>query len=468
MPWVTIAIAITNVLVLVLVTLIQTGIRERAQQQAESAFRYLEAHPYLEAPPPLDRISFRPGCPRSSAARAAGVPAEPAASPPSAARRAEEQAELDTMAAALRATLDQAPAMRFGYVPAKANLPGLITHQFMHAGVLHLLFNLWFLWLAACVIEDVWGRPLFLGFYLVAGILAALAHAAGDPSSTTPLVGASGAVAGAMGAFFVRYATTRIRFLYFILFRPRFFTARAYVMLPLWFIKELAWGMMDTTAKGGVAYFAHAGGFAFGVLAALAIKYSGLERRIDVALESESTKEQDPRITALARKAETGQVSEALVEFEALSAALPNNPDVFVELARTARLAGDPERAARAEARLIEVYLRQGWADTACAVYDELVRGGYGLLVAPALRLRIARQFERSGASERAAEEYVKVYTDRNAGAVAPNAVIAHAELARRSGSPDEARALYRHALKLCAHHPELEAHVRKTLDELG
>ena len=147
----------------------------------------------------------------------------------------------------------------------------LITYQFLHGGFLHLFGNLFFLFLAGPFIEDVWGRPVFAAFYLTAGALSALMFALRYPELDEPLIGASGAVAGVMGAFLVRYWKTRIRFLYFFIpFRPGTFTAPAWLMLPLWFARELvfaqAWDVASPgTGGGGVAHWAHVWGFAFGL-----------------------------------------------------------------------------------------------------------------------------------------------------------------------------------------------------------
>src|SRR5262249_51878812 len=160
---------------------------------------------------------------------------------------------------------DDVPIRVFGYVPAKNNVVGLVTHMFLHGGWLHLFGNLWFLWLCGINFEDRWGRKAFLPFYLASGIVAALVHklCVGEAGSHMPLVGGSGAIAGAMGAFLVCFGATRIKFFYFWV-RWGTFHAPAYVMLPLWFLEQLMWGL---ASMGGdaVAYWAHVGGFVFGV-----------------------------------------------------------------------------------------------------------------------------------------------------------------------------------------------------------
>ncbi len=132
---------------------------------------------------------------------------------------------------------------RWGFVPGRFSLWKLLTSLFIHGNFLHLLFNMLFLWLVGCNIEDDWSRPVFLGVYGLSGIAAALLHMAAFPASQQPLIGASGAIAGIMGAFMVRHFTTRVRFVYFFwaLIRPFFgtFSVWAGVALPFWFLQQV-------------------------------------------------------------------------------------------------------------------------------------------------------------------------------------------------------------------------------------
>ena len=156
-------------------------------------------------------------------------------------------------------------SLRLAYVPSHSNFLGLFTYMFAHADVWHLTGNMWFLFLCGLSLEDRWGRLAFAIYYLVAGVVAAGVHhlATSDPSAA--LIGASGAVAGAMGAFLVLFATTKIQFIGFLGLRPTTFSAPAYVMLPLWAAIEVLYGLI-TSAVGGTAHWAHVGGFVFGVV----------------------------------------------------------------------------------------------------------------------------------------------------------------------------------------------------------
>jgi membrane associated rhomboid family serine protease len=206
-------------------------------------------------------------------------------------------AEHDALCRAVGAAVRRLPAMAYGDIPARRSAVTLLTHQFLHGGWLHLIFNLWFLWLCGVNLEDRWGRWPFLGFYLCAGAAGALLHRALAPDAFIPVIGASGAIAGAMGAFLVTLARTRITFAYALLisFRLRAgtFQSPAYVMLPLWLGSELLAGWL--TPRDGTAHWAHVGGFAFGAVVAAVLKLSGVDARLDDMNERKVTTLQDPR-----------------------------------------------------------------------------------------------------------------------------------------------------------------------------
>src|SRR2546425_9898006 len=105
---------------------------------------------------------------------------------------------------------------RYAFIPNKHPLASYVTAGFLHGGWLHLIFNMWFLWLAGSVLEDAWGRLIYPLFYLLAGAVALLVHAGVFSGSIGPVLGASGAVAGLMGAFLVRFAKTRNKLVLFL------------------------------------------------------------------------------------------------------------------------------------------------------------------------------------------------------------------------------------------------------------
>jgi len=146
----------------------------------------------------------------------------------------------------------------------------VFTSMFMHGGILHIAFNMLFLWIFGNNIEDAMGRLRYLLFYLLAGVAALYSQAAIDPQSTLPTIGASGAVAGVLGAYALLLPRARVLTAVIIIFFVTLVEIPAYVMLGIWFVLQFvpAIGQVavpDVTGQGGVAYFAHVGGFVFGL-----------------------------------------------------------------------------------------------------------------------------------------------------------------------------------------------------------
>jgi membrane associated rhomboid family serine protease len=188
-------------------------------------------------------------------------------------------ARLESCLQDARALRARHPFHRFGFVPAHITPLRLVTHQFLHAGVLHLGFNMLFLWTVGGLLERTLGIGRFLAVYVLGGIAAALAHAAMNPSSTQPAVGASGAIAAVMGAFAVLHARERMRLALVAapLLMPRvyFVSWPAWVFLGLWLLEQVFFASFGSTTMG-VAFAAHLGGFAFGALSGLGLRTLGL------------------------------------------------------------------------------------------------------------------------------------------------------------------------------------------------
>ena len=154
----------------------------------------------------------------------------------------------------------------------------LITSQFLHGGWLHLLGNMLFLWIFGNNIEDRLGRFRFLGFYLLGGIVAGLTQVAIDPDSAIPTIGASGAIAATLGAYLVLFPRARITSLVFLGFFYQLIDVPAVIVLVFWFLLQLIDGIASlgvTDSTGGVAFFAHIGGFVFGAVVGLVIRAVG-------------------------------------------------------------------------------------------------------------------------------------------------------------------------------------------------
>ena len=144
----------------------------------------------------------------------------------------------------------------------------LLTSMFLHGSWLHLLGNMWFLWIFGNNVEDSMGRPRFVAFYLVCGLAAALLQVALDPASAVPMVGASGAISGIMGAYLVLYPRVRVFTMVPIGFFLTSIALPAWTMLIYWFVIQLVSGVtvLGGATGGGVAFWAHVGGFVAGAV----------------------------------------------------------------------------------------------------------------------------------------------------------------------------------------------------------
>ena len=143
----------------------------------------------------------------------------------------------------------------------------LLTSMFLHGSWMHLLGNMWFLWLFGNNIEDSMTRPRFLAFYLLSGLAAAFAQVLADPASEIPMVGASGAISGVMGAYLVLFPRVRVFTVVPLGFFIQTMALPAWMMLIYWAFLQVAGGLTSIGAEGGgVAFWAHLGGFLAGVV----------------------------------------------------------------------------------------------------------------------------------------------------------------------------------------------------------
>jgi membrane associated rhomboid family serine protease len=157
----------------------------------------------------------------------------------------------------------------YGVVPANFSVSTLISSMFLHGSWMHVIGNMWYLWIFGDNVEDRMGHGRFIVFYLLCGIVAALGQVAMDPASTLPTIGASGAIAGIMGAYFVLYPQSRVLTLIPLFFYFEIFELPAIFLLGFWFLMQLfsagAIAVTSNSDSGGVAFVAHVAGFLCGV-----------------------------------------------------------------------------------------------------------------------------------------------------------------------------------------------------------
>lgn len=157
---------------------------------------------------------------------------------------------------------------RFGFIPARFSLLSLFTSIFVHAGFLHLFSNMLFIWIFGDNVEDKLGHLNFLILYLISGVVSVITHSVFDLNSTIPLVGASGAISGILGAYFVFYPRAKVLTLVILGIFITVVAIPAHIFLGIWFILQLFNGIVGLSlqgSSGGVAWWAHIGGFITGV-----------------------------------------------------------------------------------------------------------------------------------------------------------------------------------------------------------
>ncbi|MFT4961950.1 MAG: membrane associated rhomboid family serine protease [Paracoccaceae bacterium] len=146
------------------------------------------------------------------------------------------------------------------------NLISLVSSMFLHGGLLHLAGNMLFLWIFGDNLEDEMGHLIFLAFYLIGGVGSGLIHVMSAPGSIIPTVGASGAIAAVMGGYLLLFPKARVDIIIIFIVFFKIFPVPAWVMLGLWFGLQLLGGVNSDPTTGGVAYWAHAGGFVVGLI----------------------------------------------------------------------------------------------------------------------------------------------------------------------------------------------------------
>lgn len=468
-PWMTLSI----IGACFLVYLFQWGsVRRLERQQVErytAADEYYRGHPYLEPDPRLvsgDILYERGG---EEVGRELHEIFGPNERPESPLETRRQQDELDRLTDLWVASMQSHPYQRWGLVPAQFSFFKLITALFVHAGFLHLLGNVFFLYLAGPPVEDVWGRPLFGLFYLAAGVFASLMFVAHYPDLRVPLVGASGAISGVMGAFLVRYWSVKIKFFYLLWFWFRVWTgtfrAPAWLMLPLWLLGQLFWASVADhlypEGGAGVAYWAHVWGFVFGAGVAFGVKQFKLEERFLKEKIHASIGLMEN--TALERAYEArrqGALGEAREILEAELAQRPSSREAAIALWDVALQQKRPQEAAARMMRCIWEEMREGDEDNALRHWDEVQVYAPGTPADTKLQVRVAEALAGEGRAEEAADLVRQACSE--ADELPPPLLM---RLARAASGVD--RALAGSVAGRALAHPELPPDFRPELGEI-
>ena len=337
---------------------------------------------------------------------------------------------------------------------------------FLHGGWMHLLGNMYLLWLCGCCIEDMWGRPVYALIYLSSGLVACMAHAAAFPLSEAPLVGASGAIAGLMGAFLVRLYATRIRFFYLFWVHWGTFYAPAWVMLPLWLMSQLFYAVSYREGSP-VAFWAHVGGFLFGAGVALFIKLTLVEEAfLAPAIEQKTTLfAQSPEVTSALHLIDSGKYPQAL---RPLLAAIRDNPDdidALDLLAQSYQSLGNDKNAAQAHARKVRSHLKRREKDLAVGAYFDMIEANRDVSLPPPESLALAPALVEDDCRDEAVVLYQRVIDSVRDPSIKLRASLALADLHIADHQGKRALQILNAAAPLAETVPEWRLHLEEKLE---
>jgi membrane associated rhomboid family serine protease len=374
------------------------------------------------------------------------------------------QSEMNLLCTQFRQAKADSITEKYAFVPAHPTATSYLTANFLHGGWLHIIGNLWFLWLAGFVLEDFWGRPLYLAFYLLAGAAAMQFDAWMNPGSLVPTLGASGAVAALMGAFLVRFPKMRIEMLWFAIVRFRF-KAPAYWLLPAWLFMEVFYGSVFGQSTG-VAHWAHVGGFAFGALGALGLRFSGLEQKANRQIEATLTLTTDHEIQEASSLIDQGHLLPATTILTEYLSRKSDSVDACNLLLYVYRQTNDESARAEILAKLCAIHLKASEEQLAWKAYEEFLKIGSQPLPVN-VWLDICRAAEKLQYLERALSEYENLARTYAAERQSVTALIACGRLClKRLNQPQRALEFFEAADKSPVPHLDWEQSIMTGIKE--
>jgi membrane associated rhomboid family serine protease len=368
------------------------------------------------------------------------------------------QSEMDSLNTQFLSLSKTSITEQYAFVPAQPTAISYLTANFLHGGWLHLIGNMWFLWLAGFVLEDVWGRWLYSAFYLIAGAAALQFYAWSNPGSITPTLGASGAVGALMGAFLVRFPKMKIEMAWLFFFKIYRFKAAAYWLLPFWLAIEIFYGSLFGSTSG-VAHWAHVGGFLFGALAALAIQHSGIEHKTNQAIEEKLGWTNDAELEQASSMMDHGQLPDAIALLTNYVAVKPNSLDAWNLLRTIYQRQSDTKSYLDATVRTCALHLKAHEVEVAFKDYAEFVDSG-GKMPA-ATWLELCKGAEEMQEFDRAFAEYHELTQTYPTERQALTAQLSAARLClKRLNRPQDALALYEAAASSPIPHLDWDQHI--------
>ncbi len=361
--------------------------------------------------------------------------------------------------------LSKTSVMTYGFTPASWSIKGAFTHMFMHGGFMHLLGNMVFLWLAGCVIELAWGRAVFIALYIAGGLFSVALYGLVYHAGTTPLVGASGAIAALMGAYAVLYGRRSIRIFYSLGFYFNYTLVPGFIILGFWIGNEFL--QLFFGAFSQVAYVAHIGGFSSGAV------MGHLSRR-SFALASEKAVEQDPkeRLSALLdeamKRVEILDVAGARTVLEKVLRIDPNNRTALTQMYHLDKMNTNSDAFHESARRILTNLLRDKQAHAEMlSVYQEYIQKAQSPRLPAGLLISVMSYFASTG-HEDEAEKVVGMILKKNPDMPRMPEVLLHlARACIKKGLWDKARSFLQ---IICIRYPHSSesAIARRILDDQG
>ena len=349
----------------------------------------------------------------------------------------------------------------YGFVPAHPTWISYLSANFLHGGWLHLIGNMWFLWLAGFVLEDVWGRPLYTIFYLIAGAAALQIHLWMNPASLVPCVGASGAVAGLMGAFLVRFPRMKITMGWLFGFRFYKFQAEAFWLLPFWLAGEVFSGAIFGEFSG-VAHWAHVGGFIFGAAAAWAIRGSGLEHTVNKTIETKLSVSGNVDIDAGNDCLQHGQLEEAFQHAQMALAEMPDSIEAYTIQREVHWRRSETEQYLQLSEKICALYIKAKAPEAALHIYDDFIGAANGKNLQPGTWMSVIRGLEELENYDRALQEFEKLAAAYPGAQQSIMAQMGAARLClKKLGRPQDALRFYQAADRSPVPHLDVESMIQ-------
>ena len=376
------------------------------------------------------------------------------------------QGEMDSLATRFQELKKVSIRDQYAFVPGEPKASTYLTANFLHSGWLHLIGNMWFLWLAGFILEDTWGRLIYPVFYLIAGAFALQVHAWSNPGSMIATIGASGAVAALMGAFLARFPRMKIEMVWLLgLLRVYRFQAAAYWLLPLWLLMEIFYGSLFGQASG-VAHWAHVGGFVFGAAVGFGIRASGLEQVAEKGIQEKIAWVSHPLLAEANEQMERGQLDPAIENLNKLILENPDSIDAYRMLQQIYWRKNDLNAHRAALEKLCALLLKAKDTQDALQTYEDYKNAG-GERLPASTWLDLCRQLEDQQDAERAVKEYEALASAYPAEKQSLLAQLAGGRLClKRLHDPQRALRFYQAAAASTVPHLDWESNIQNGMEE--